>query len=143
MGKIRVALIGVGNCASSLVQGLEFYRHSVGDCAIPGIMHLDLGGYHIGDIEVVAAFDIAKGKVGRDLCEALAAPPNNTQRFAPLCQTGVEVRRGPTHDGIGRYLREKVIESTQPVDDVAGTLCATGTEIVVSYLPVGSEIASR
>jgi myo-inositol-1-phosphate synthase len=143
LGKIRVALIGVGNCASSLVQGLEFYRHSAGDFPIPGIMHLDLGGYHIGDIDVVAAFDIAEGKVGRDLCEAVAAPPNNTQRFAALRQTGVEVRRGPTHDGIGRYLREKVIESTQPVDDVAGTLRATGTEIVVSYLPVGSELASR
>ena len=143
MGKIRVALIGVGNCASALVQGLEFYRHSAGDLSIPGIMHLDLGGYRIGDIEVVAAFDIAEGKVGRDLCEAVAASPNNTQRFAALRQTEVEVQRGPTHDEIGRYLREKVIESTRPIDDVAGTLRATGTEIVVSYLPVGSELASR
>jgi myo-inositol-1-phosphate synthase len=143
LAKIRVALIGVGNCASSLVQGVEFYRHTTGDCAIPGIMHLDLGGYHIADIEVVAAFDIAKGKVGRDLCEATAAAPNNTERFAALRPTGVEVRRGPTHDGIGRYLRKKVIQSEEPVDDVAGTLRATGSEIVVSYLPVGSEVASR
>jgi myo-inositol-1-phosphate synthase len=143
LGKIRVALIGVGNCASSLVQGIEFYRDASGSAAIPGIMHLDLGGYHIGDIEVVAAFDIAKGKVGRDLAEAIAAPPNNTERFARVCPTGVDVRRGPTHDGIGRYLRETIIESSDPVDDVADTLRQTGAEIVVSYLPVGSEAASR
>jgi len=143
LSKIRVALIGVGNCASSLVQGIEFYRTATGNHAVPGIMHLDLGGYHIGDIEFVAAFDIAKGKVGRDLSEAIAAPPNNTERFAAVRPTGVEVRRGPTHDGIGRYLRETVIESPLPVDDVVGTLRATDTDIVVSYLPVGSEAASR
>ena len=143
MAKIRVALVGVGNCASSLVQGVEFYRHATGNRAIPGIMHLDLGGYHIADIDFVAAFDIAEGKVGRDLSEAIAAPPNNTERFAAVRPTGVDVRRGPTHDGIGRYLRETVIEFVQPVDDVAGILRASGAEIVVSYLPVGSEIAAR
>lgn len=143
MAKIRVALIGVGNCASSLVQGVEFYRDAVGEQPIPGIMHLDLGGYHVGDIEFVAAFDIAQGKVGRDLSEAIAAPPNNTERFAKVCPTGVEVRRGPTHDGIGQYLRDIVIESSEPVDDVADKLRRSGAEIVVSYLPVGSEIAAR
>ncbi len=143
MAKIRVALVGIGNCASSLVQGVEFYRHATGTRAIPGIMHLDLGGYHVGDIDFVAAFDVAKGKVGRDLSEAIAAPPNNTERFAAVRPTGVEVRRGPTHDGIGRYLRETVIESPEQVDDVAATLRKTGAEIVVSYLPVGSEKAAR
>ncbi|MGA8756025.1 MAG: inositol-3-phosphate synthase [Stellaceae bacterium] len=143
MAKIRVALIGVGNCASSLVQGVEFYRDAVGEQPIPGIMHLDLGGYHVGDIEFVAAFDVAQGKVGRDLSEAIAAPPNNTERFAKVCTTGIEVRRGPTHDGIGQYLRDVVIESPEPVDDVADTLRRTGAEIVVSYLPVGSEVAAR
>jgi myo-inositol-1-phosphate synthase len=143
LAKIKVALIGVGNCASSLVQGIEFYRNATGNGAIPGVMHLDLGGYHIGDIEFVAAFDIAKGKVGRDLADAISAPPNNTERFAPVHPTGVEVRRGPTHDGIGRYLRETVIEAPQPIDDVVSTLRATGAEILVSYLPVGSETASR
>ncbi len=143
MAKIRVALIGVGNCASSLVQGVEYYRDAVGEQPIPGIMHLDLGGYHVGDIEFVAAFDVAQGKVGRDLSEAIAAPPNNTERFAKVCATGIEVRRGPTHDGIGQYLREVVIELPEPVDDVADTLRRTGAEIVVSYLPVGSEVAAR
>ena len=143
MAKIRVALIGVGNCASSLVQGVEFYRDAVGEQPIPGIMHLDLGGYHVGDIEFVAAFDVAQGKVGRDLSEAIAAPPNNTERFAKVCTTGIEVRRGPTHDGIGQYLRDVVIELPEPVDDVADTLRRTGAEIVVSYLPVGSEVAAR
>jgi myo-inositol-1-phosphate synthase len=143
LAKIRAALVGIGNCASSLVQGVEFYRRAGGDQPIPGVMHLDLGGYHIGDIEFVAAFDIAQGKVGRDLADAIGAPPNNTERFAAVRATGVEVRRGPTFDGIGRYLRETVIESAEPVDDVAGTLRRTGAEIVVSYLPVGSEKAAR
>jgi myo-inositol-1-phosphate synthase len=143
LAKIRVALVGIGNCASSLVQGVEFYRAATGDRPIPGIMHLDLGGYRIADIEFVAAFDIAEGKVGHDLAGAILAAPNNTERFAAVPPIGVEVRRGPTHDGIGRYLREIVIESARPVDDVAGTLRKTGAEIVVSYLPVGSEAASR
>ena len=143
MAKIRVAIVGVGNCASSLIQGIEFYRHAKGSDPIPGLMHLELGGYHIADIECVAAFDVARGKVGLDLADALTAPPNNTAQFAAVPPTGIEVRRGPTHDGIGHYLRDVVIESTAPVDDVTKTLRATGAEIVVSYLPVGSEIASR
>ena len=143
MAKIRVALVGVGNCASSLVQGVEFYRDITATGPVPGIMHLAIGDYRVGDIEFVAAFDIAQGKVGRDLCEALAAPPNNTDRFATVRATGIEVRRGPTYDGIGRYLREIVIEAPGPVDDVAATLRRTGAEVLVSYLPVGSETASR
>ena len=143
MANIRVAVVGVGNCASSLVQGVEFYRRAAGYSAIPGVMHLELGGYHIGDIEFVAAFDVATGKVGCDLAQAILAPPNNTERFSSVPATGVEVRRGPTYDGIGRYLNGVVVESPAAPDDVAKTLRATGAEIVVSYLPVGAEIASR
>ena len=104
MARIRVAVVGVGNCASSLIQGVEFYRRAAGGAPIPGIMHLELGGYHIGDIEFVAAFDVAAGKVGVDLSRAIFADPNNTERFARVPACGVEVRRGPTYDGIGRYL---------------------------------------
>jgi myo-inositol-1-phosphate synthase len=141
--RIRVAVVGVGNCASSLVQGVEFYRRTTTGTLIPGIMHLEVGGYHIGDIEFVAAFDIAVGKVGADLGKAISAAPNNTERFANVPPLGVEVRRGPTHDGVGRYLQDVVIESPSAEDAVARTLQATGSEIVVSYLPVGAEIASR
>jgi len=143
VARIRVAVVGVGNCASSLVQGVEFYRRAAGGSPIPGIMHLDLGGYHIGDIDFVAGFDIAEGKVGHDLAQAICASPNNTERFATVPLTGVEVKRGPTYDGIGRYLCDVIVESGAPQDDVARTLRATGTEIVVSYLPVGAEKASR
>ena len=143
MTRIRVAVVGVGNCASSLVQGVEFYRRATTGTPIPGIMHLEVGGYHIGDIEFVAAFDIAIGKVGADLGKAISAAPNNTERFANVPPLGVEVRRGPTHDGVGRYLQDVVIESPSAEDAVARTLRATGSEIVVSYLPVGAEIASR
>src|SRR3954453_3922958 len=136
-------MAGVGNCASSLIQGLEFYRHAKGDEPIPGLMHLEIGGYHISDIECVAAFDVAASKVGRDLSEAILASPNNTTRFATVQSTGVEVRRGPTHDGIGRYLRDIIVESPSPADNVAKTLRATGAEVLVSYLPVGSEKAVR
>jgi myo-inositol-1-phosphate synthase len=143
VAKIRIAIVGVGNCASSLIQGLEFYRQAKGDEPIPGLMHLEMGGYHISDIECVAAFDVAEGKVGCDLAEAILAPPNNTARFATVRSTGIEVRRGPTHDGIGRYLRDIVVESPSPADNVAKTLRATGAEILISYLPVGSEKAVR
>src|SRR6476661_7174969 len=136
-------MVGAGNCASSLIQGIEFYRRAKGRDSIPGLMHLELGGYHVGDIDCVAAFDIATGKVGRDLADALQAPPNNTIRFAELRPTGVEVRRGPTHDGIGQYLRDVIEESPAAPDNVAKTLREAGAEIVVSYLPVGSEAASR
>ena len=130
MAKIRIAIVGAGNCASSLIQGIEFYRRAEGHDAIPGLMHLELGGYHVGDIDCVAAFDVAKGKVGRDLADALQAPPNNTIRFADLRPTGVEVRRGPTHDGIGQYLRDVIEESPAAPDNVAKTLRAAGAEIV-------------
>jgi myo-inositol-1-phosphate synthase len=143
VAKIRLAIVGVGNCASSLLQGIAYYRNATGEAAIPGVMHLDLGGYHIGDVECVAAFDVAQGKVGRDLAEAILAPPNNTRRFAAVPPTGIEIRRGPTHDGIGQYLRDIVVESPAPVDDVAQTLRTSGAEVLVSYLPVGSEKASR
>ena len=143
MASIRVAVVGVGNCASSLAQGVEFYRRSVGASPIPGVMHLELGGYHIGDIEFVAAFDVAQGKVGCDLAQAIFAPPNNTERFSTVPLTGVEVRRGPTLDGLGRYLNGVVLEAQAAEDNVMKTLRATGAEIVVSYLPVGAEAASR
>src|SRR5690242_9475097 len=143
LARIRVAIVGVGNCASSLLQGVEFYRRAAGEAPIPGVMHLELGGYHIGDIEFVAAFDVAAGKVGCDLAQAIFAPPNNTERFSAVPLTGVEVRRGPTHDGIGRYLSGVVTESPAACDDVAKTLRATGAEIVVSYLPVGAVAAAR
>ena len=143
MARIRVAIIGVGNCASSLVQGIEFYHRAAAGSPIPGIMHIELGGYHIGDIEVVAAFDVAAGKVGCDLADAIVASPNNTERFTSVPPTGIEVRRGPTHDGIGRYLRDIVIESPAAEDDVVETLRDSGAEVVVSYLPVGAEVASR
>lgn len=143
MSRIRVAIVGVGNCASSLVQGVEFYRCAAAGSPIPGIMHFELGGYYIGDIDFIAAFDIAVGKVGCELAKAILAPPNNTEKFASVPPLGVEVRRGPTYDGIGRYLQDVVVESPAPEDDVAKTLRATGAEIVVSYLPVGAETASR
>jgi myo-inositol-1-phosphate synthase len=143
VARIRVAIVGVGNCASSLVQGIEFYRRAAAGSALPGIMHVELGGYHIGDIGIVAAFDVAVGKVGGDLAEAIFAPPNNTERFTNVPPTGVKVRRGPTHDGIGRYLRDVVIESPAAEDGLVSTLRDSGAEIVVSYLPVGAEIASR
>ncbi|MFO1056308.1 MAG: inositol-3-phosphate synthase [Dongiaceae bacterium] len=141
--KIRVAIIGVGNCASSLVQGVQFYQGVSSNQPVPGLMHADLGGYRIEDVEFSAAFDVSADKVGRDLADAILAPPNNTQRFAAVPPSGIAVRRGPTHDGLGRYLRRSVAESGAPVDDVARTLRDTGTDVVVSYLPVGSEAASR
>lgn len=143
MGKIRVAIVGVGNCASSLVQGVHFYAGANANSAVPGLMHVDLGGYRVDDIEVVAAFDVAEGKVGRDVAEAILAGPNNTQVFAQVPHSGVSVQRGPTMDGLGKYLREMVQESDAAVDDVAGTLRRCRVDVVVSYLPVGSEAATR
>ncbi|WHS91064.1 inositol-3-phosphate synthase (plasmid) [Sinorhizobium kummerowiae] len=140
---IRVGLVGVGNCASSLVQGLTFYRDAKEDEPVPGLMHTNLGGYHVGDIEVSAAFDVAASKVGRDVAEAIYAAPNNTFRFADVPATGVVVERGRTLDGIGRYLREEIEESDASAADVAEVLRQTGTDVLVSYLPVGSEVATR
>ncbi|MBM4434169.1 MAG: inositol-3-phosphate synthase [Chloroflexi bacterium] len=140
---IRVAIIGVGNCASSLVQGIHYYRSAkVGD-RIPGLMHVDLGGYHIRDIEFVAAFDVDKNKVGKDLADAIYAAPNNTYRFADVPRTGVKVHRGMTHDGIGKYLAQVVEKAPGPTEDIVGILKETKTDVVVSYLPVGSEEATK
>ncbi|MDX1198589.1 inositol-3-phosphate synthase [Sinorhizobium medicae] len=140
---IRVGLVGIGNCASSLVQGLTFYRDAKEDEPVPGLMHANLGGYHVGDIEISAAFDVAASKVGRDVAEAIYAAPNNTFRFANAPSTGVVVQRGRTLDGIGRYLREEIEESDVPAADVADVLRQTETDVLVSYLPVGSEVATR
>jgi myo-inositol-1-phosphate synthase len=133
----------VGNCASSLVQGLAYYRDVQDNEPVPGLMHVDLGGYHISDVEIVAAFDVAATKVGRDVGEAIYAEPNNTHRFADVAPSGVRVDRGPTLDGIGKYLKDEIEESSEPVSDVAEVLRRTNTDVVVSYLPVGSEEATK
>jgi myo-inositol-1-phosphate synthase len=142
-GKVRVGLVGVGNCASSLVQGLSYYGRAEANEPPPGLMNVELGGYHVGDVEVVSAFDIAQSKVGRDVSEAIFAPPNNTHRFADVPRLGVEVLRGPTFDGLGKYLRDEIEESDAPPVDVAEALERTGTDVVVSYLPVGSQRATE
>jgi myo-inositol-1-phosphate synthase len=143
--KVRVAIIGTGNCASSLVQGVHYYRDADASQAVPGLMHVDLGGYHVGDIEFSAAFDIDAEKVGKDLSEAIFAGQNNTLRFVDgeLPATGVEVMRGMTHDGLGRYLKEKITKAPGPTADIAQVLRDTRTDVVVSYLPVGSEQATK
>jgi myo-inositol-1-phosphate synthase len=141
--KVRVAIIGVGNCASSLVLGVHFYRDAAGSAPIPGLMNLRLGDYHVGDVEFSAAFDVSAAKVGSDLSQAIFAPPNNTFRFAPVAHLGVPVQRGMTLDGLGKYLRETIVEAEGPPVDVAGVLRETRTDVVVSYLPVGSEAATR
>ncbi|WP_427912830.1 inositol-3-phosphate synthase [Ramlibacter sp. MMS24-I3-19] len=143
MSKIRVAIIGVGNCASSLVQGVEFYRNAEPDAFVPGLMHVELGGYHPRDIEFTAAFDVSAHKVGLDLGEAIYAEPNNTIRFADVPRLGVPVSRGMTHDGLGSYLKDVVPKSTASTDDIVGILKSTKTDVVVSYLPVGSEMATK
>lgn len=140
--KVRVAIAGVGNCASALVQGVAYYRDADPGATVPGLMHVDLGGYHVRDVEFVAAFDVVAGKVGKDLAEAIAAPPNNTCRFADVPATGVEVRRGPTLDGLGRYLRNVVTEAPERPDDVARSLRDSGADVLVCYLPVGSQEAA-
>jgi myo-inositol-1-phosphate synthase len=141
--KVRVGIVGVGNCASSFVQGISFYGDSSANEPPPGLMNLDLGGYHVGDIEIASAFDVHAGKVDRDVADAIFAPPNNTLTFAKPEPTGVQVRRGPTLDGIGKYLADTIEESPEKVCDVAGVLSETGTEVLVSYLPVGSQAATE
>jgi myo-inositol-1-phosphate synthase len=141
--KVRIGLVGVGNCASSLVQGLTYYRDAQGNEPIPGLMHADLGGYRISDIEISAAFDVNAAKVGRDVAEAIYAPPNNTERFSDVEPIGVTVERGNTLDGIGKYLEDVVEEADGPVADVAEILRRSETDVLVSYLPVGSEQASQ
>src|SRR4051812_29891978 len=143
MGKVRVAIIGVGNCASSLVQGVEFYRDASPGEQVPGLMHVDLGGYHPRDIEFTAAFDVSAAKVGQDLGDAIFAEPNNTIRFADVGKLGVKVHRGMTHDGLGTYLKDVVPKSSASTDDIVGILKSTKTDVVVSYLPVGSEMATK
>jgi len=141
--KLRVGIVGVGNCASSFVQGLSYYRDALDNEPVPGLLRPEIGGYRISDIAVSAAFDVSAAKVGRDLSEAVFAAPNNTHRFAEVPRTGVTVKRGPTLDGLGRYLREEIDESGEPVVDVTAELERTGTHVLVSYLPVGSQRATE
>jgi myo-inositol-1-phosphate synthase len=141
--KVRVAIIGVGNCASSLVQGVEFYKNAKDDDRVPGLMHVNLGGYHIHDVEFTAGFDVVEGKVGKDLSEAIFAPPNNTYKFSDVPHLGVPVYRGMTHDGLGKYLSQIVTKAPGPTADIVNILKDTKTDVVVSYLPVGSEMATK
>ena len=141
--KVRVAIIGVGNCANSLLQGVEYYKDAKSESTVPGLMHVDLGGYHISDIEFTAAFDVVKGKVGEDLSEAIWAHPNDTIKFADVPKTGVTVSRGMTHDGIGKYLSQVVEKAAGETADIVKLLRETGTDVVVNYLPVGSEAATK
>jgi myo-inositol-1-phosphate synthase len=141
--KVRVAIIGVGNCASSFVQGVEFYKDADPQEDVPGLMHVDLGGYHVRDIEFSAAFDIDADKVGKDLSEAIWSGQNNTLKFSDVPNLGVEVHRGMTHDGLGKYLSEKITKAPGKTADIAQILKDTHTDVVVSYLPVGSEQATK
>jgi myo-inositol-1-phosphate synthase len=141
--KVRVALIGAGNCANSLLQGREYYKDAPDDQFVPGLMHVNLGGYHVRDIEFVAAFDVVEGKVGVDLAEAIWAHPNDTIKFAEVPRTGVTVSRGMTHDGIGKYLSQVVKKADGPTDDIVSILREREVDVVVNYLPVGSEAATK
>jgi len=143
MSKVRLAIVGVGNCASSLIQGLEYYKDAAPEDTVPGLMHVEFGGYHIRDIELVAAFDVDAKKVGTDVAEAILSEPNNTIRFAEVPPTGVTVQRGRTLDGLGKYYRETVEESQQPEVDVTQVLRDTEADVLVCYLPVGSEQADK
>ena len=143
MGKVRVAIIGVGNCASSFVQGLHYYRNARETDRVPGLMHVSLGGYHVRDVEISAAIDIDKNKVGKDLAEAIVQWPNNTYQFARVPRTGVTVQRGMTHDGLGKYLSKIIQKAPGSTVDVVHLLRETGTDVVVNYLPVGSEEATK
>ncbi len=141
-GKIRVAIIGVGNCTSALVQGVRYYKDAPLDQFVPGLMHVDLGGYHVDDIECSAAFNIDAGKVGKELGEAIFAEPNNTIKCADVPRLGVTVERGMTHDSLGKYLSQGISKAEEPTADIVGILRETETD-VVSYLPVGAEMATR
>ncbi len=142
-GKVRVAIVGVGNCANAFVQGATYYREADPAERVPGLMHVDLGGYHIRDVEFVAAFDIDSEKVGKDLSEAIWAGQNDTIKFADVPELGVPVHRGMTHDGLGKYLKEKITKAPGPTDDVVGILQDTKADVMVCYLPVGSEQATK
>ncbi len=141
--KVRVGIVGVGNCASSFVQGLTFYKDARANEPVPGLMNVDVGGYHVGDVEIASAFDVNASKVGKDVAQAIVAPPNNTQLFAKVPRTGVRVERGPTLDGLGKYLRDDVPESDAPPINVTDVLERSRTEVLVSYLPVGSQRATE
>ena len=141
--KVRVAIVGVGNCASSFVQGVEYYKDADPTQSVPGLMHVDLGGYHVNDIEFTAAFDIDADKVGKDLSEAIWAGQNNTIKFADVPHLDVPVYRGMTHDGLGKYLKQRITKAPGETDDIVGILKDTHTDVVVSYLPVGSEQATK
>ncbi|NIP43362.1 MAG: inositol-3-phosphate synthase [candidate division Zixibacteria bacterium] len=143
MPKVRVAIVGVGNCASSFVQGVHYYRNAKDTDQIPGLMHVNLGGYHISDIEFSAAIDIDKNKVGKDLAEAIYTKPNNTYKFADVPKTGIKVQRGMTHDGLGKYLSEIIEKAPGDTVDIVKLLKDTRTDVVVNYLPVGSEMATK
>jgi myo-inositol-1-phosphate synthase len=143
VGSVRVAIIGVGNCASALVQGIQYYRGAPEDGFVPGLMRPRLGGYHVGDIEFSAAFDIDARKVDRDLSEAIATAPNNTVRFAEVPRLGVTVQRGMTHDGLGHYLSQVITKAPGATADITNILRETRTDVVVNFLPVGSEMATK
>jgi myo-inositol-1-phosphate synthase len=143
MSKINVAVIGVGNCASSLIQGVYYYRNAKANESIPGIMHVNLGGYHINDVNFVAAFDIDKNKVGKDLSEAIFTSPNNTFKFTDVPKSGVKVMRGMTHDGLGKYLSQIITKAPGSTVDIVKVLQDTQTDVVINYLPVGSEEATK
>ncbi len=143
MSKVRIALVGMGNCASSLVQGLTYYGDADATYRVPGLMHVDLGGYHIRDIEVVAAFDVDAKKVGKDVSEAIFTEPNNTIRFSDVAPLAVSVLKGPTLDGLGTYYRQTIVESDDPEVDVVQVLKDTRADVLISYLPVGSEQADK
>ncbi|MBI2850903.1 MAG: inositol-3-phosphate synthase [Chloroflexi bacterium] len=143
MGKINVAIIGVGNCASSLVQGVHYYREAKDNESVPGLMHVNLGGYHISDINFVAAFDIDKNKVGKDLSEAIFTKPNNTYKFTDVPPFGVKVQRGMTHDGLGKYLSQVIQKAPGSTVNMVKILKETKTDVVLNYLPVGSEEATK
>lgn len=142
--KIKVAIVGVGNCASSLVQGIHYYRNAAEDSFVPGVMHVNFGGYHIRDIEIVAVFDVNANKVGKDVAEAIYAEPNNTAVFSTVPHMGVQVSRGPLLDGVNKYTAELVpVHEAEPVVDVVQVLKESGAEAVINYLPVGSQQATE
>ncbi|MEY3408241.1 MAG: hypothetical protein RL038_1302 [Actinomycetota bacterium] len=143
MGSIRVAIVGVGNCATSLVQGVEFYKDAKPDETVPGLMHVQFGDYHVRDVEFVAAFDVDSKKVGLDLADAILASENNTIKICDVPKTGVVVQRGVTLDGLGKYYRQTIEESAEPAVDVVAALKAAKVDVLVSYLPVGSEEADK
>jgi len=143
VGNINVAIIGVGNCFSSLMQGVHYYNKAKETEFVPGLMHVNLGGYHISDINFVAAFEIDKNKVGKDLAEAIFTPPNNTFKFTDVPATGVKVQRGMTHDSLGKYLSQKIEKASGPTADIVRILKETQTHVVLNYLPVGSEEATK